>query len=265
LSILIKNREGGEYIMEKELISIKTHKIGDTEINSVNARDLWLFLESKQRFSDWIKNRIIKYGFAENVDYSYHKIMNASTQQIQMVEYIISIDMAKELAMVENNNKGKQIRRYFIEIENQWRQSRSSFNLPKNYKEALQHLLIQVEENEKLQLEIKEQKPKVEFANSISDTENLTPISNVAKSLCIGPLKLFSFLRDQKVLMDGESKNMPYQKYLNMGWFKVITKYRKLEDGQKERYYQTKVSGKGIEGIFKLWNEYGDQGVLSFN
>lgn len=85
---------------------------------AVSARMLHAFLESKQQFQDWIKNRIIKYGFVENQDFvSFHKIMKRETGATRVTEYAISVEMAKELSMVENNERGKMARQYFIRCE----------------------------------------------------------------------------------------------------------------------------------------------------
>lgn len=80
----------------------------------VNARELHEFLENKRQFSDWIKQRISQYGFIEDEDFTVHKFVNGKATQI---DYAITIDMAKELSMVENNEKGKQARKYFIQCE----------------------------------------------------------------------------------------------------------------------------------------------------
>lgn len=97
-----------------ELIKIQT----DGEQQTVDARELWYFLESKQDFSTWIKSRIKKFGFIEGADYiRFHKKMEANNAT--MVEYHVSVEMGKELAMIENNEKGQQARRYFIQCEKQ--------------------------------------------------------------------------------------------------------------------------------------------------
>lgn len=86
---------------------------------AVNARDLHAFLESKQQFADWIKSRINQYGFVENQDYQILASENyeASWGGSNKVEYALSIDMAKELSMVERTQKGKDARSYFIACE----------------------------------------------------------------------------------------------------------------------------------------------------
>ena len=90
--------------------------------NLIDARELHSFLGSKQKFSDWIKNRIRKYDFVENKDFfTSHKIMirenSAKQGASKSKEYFVTLTMAKELAMVENNDKGKEARRYFIKAE----------------------------------------------------------------------------------------------------------------------------------------------------
>ena len=106
-----------------ELIKLNEVNIGDESIQTVNARELHEFLESKQDFSTWIKNRINDYDFVENQDFAVsHKKMENPQGGRPAIEYQISLDMAKELSMVERNEKGKQARKYFIECEKKLRE-----------------------------------------------------------------------------------------------------------------------------------------------
>lgn len=99
----------------KSLITISNNK------QVVNARELHAFLGSKQDFSNWIKNRINKYGFVENQDFEvFNNFIENSNGGRPSIEYALTMDMAKELSMVENNEKGKTARRYFIECEKQF-------------------------------------------------------------------------------------------------------------------------------------------------
>jgi len=88
----------------------------DCDSNSVDARELHSFIQAKQQFSHWVKNRINKYGFIENKDYIIVHTKRTGNNAT-LIEYYITLDMAKELCMVENNDKGREARRYFIEIE----------------------------------------------------------------------------------------------------------------------------------------------------
>jgi len=97
-----------------DLIKVQKKTIGNGEVNSVDARELHEFLESKQQFSNWIQNKVDKYSFMKNIDFI---AINNSIYSPPRKEYILSIDMAKEISMVENNSKGKQARKYFIKCE----------------------------------------------------------------------------------------------------------------------------------------------------
>lgn len=132
-----------------ELIPI-TEKDGK---RAVNARDLHAFLGSKQDFSTWIKARIDKYGFIESVDYqSFHKFVEREIGGSMRIEYALSIDMAKELSMVEGNERGKQARKYFIACENKLKEVTRKV-LPENYLDALKALVATEEEKQALLLE----------------------------------------------------------------------------------------------------------------
>lgn len=136
-----------------ELINITKATINDEEeVNAVNARDLWERLESKQRFTDWIKDRLE--GFAEGQDYAVHKNMNGkdvSGKFTSSRDYIISLDVAKHIAMLERNEQGKKIRQYFIEVEKNARKIADEVNT------QIAALIPIIRENEQL-------KVKYEFA-----------------------------------------------------------------------------------------------------
>lgn len=101
-----------------DLITVRS----ENGVNLVSARELHGFLEVQSKFADWIKNRIEKYGFEEGVDFTKVSEPSKILEGSRMVErlrdnYILKLDMAKELSMVENNEKGRQARKYFIECE----------------------------------------------------------------------------------------------------------------------------------------------------
>lgn len=104
-----------------DLIKITKSTIGAEVINSVNAREIHDYLEVKTHLSTWIQRAIEKYDFVENIDFSILKSGNPNGG-MSKVDYIVTLDMAKELAMLENNEKGKATRKYFIAIEKQYHQ-----------------------------------------------------------------------------------------------------------------------------------------------
>ena len=104
-----------------ELINITKTTINDEEVNAVNGRDLHRKLGSKRQFGDWIKDRLE--GFIEGKDFLISQ--NCETKgrggDKRSVDYIISLDVAKHIAMLERNEQGRKIRQYFIEVEKQYR------------------------------------------------------------------------------------------------------------------------------------------------
>ncbi|RWT27728.1 antA/AntB antirepressor family protein [Aeromonas caviae] len=100
------------------LIPVNQCRVGDDLVQTVNARELHAFLEVGKDFSNWIKDRISQYGFVEHVDYVvFAKTGENSSGGRPQREYFLTLDMAKELSMVERNAKGKQARQYFIQCE----------------------------------------------------------------------------------------------------------------------------------------------------
>lgn len=97
-----------------QLIKIESNVIGNGAVNSVNSRDIHSSLWIKTPYSMWIQRAIEKYGFEENEDFTINKFVNGKATQI---DYIVTIDMAKELCMLDDSEMGKSYRRYFIEKE----------------------------------------------------------------------------------------------------------------------------------------------------
>ena len=98
----------------QNIIKVTKNEIGNAELNSVNSREIHNYLQVKTPFSMWIQRAISKYDFKENVDFTIHKFVIGKNQ---VIDYIVTMDMAKELAMLENNPKGKETRKYFIDCE----------------------------------------------------------------------------------------------------------------------------------------------------
>ena len=102
------------------IIKITKNEIGNAELNSVNARDIHNYLQVKTRFNDWINRAITKYDFKENID--FYSFLSKTSGRPEK-EYIVTMDMAKELAMLENNPKGRETRKYFINCEKELQKS----------------------------------------------------------------------------------------------------------------------------------------------
>ncbi|MFC8688141.1 phage antirepressor KilAC domain-containing protein [Brevibacillus porteri] len=128
------------------------------------------------------------------------------------------------------------------------------FKLPSTYKEALIELVAKVEENEQLHLTISEQQPKVDMYDTLMSAEGYQNMSQIAKSLEWGRNRLYSFLREEKILMDSScpyKRNLPHQAYIDKGYFKVIDVPVRSSSGMGISQ-QTLVTPKGVEFIARL-------------
>jgi anti-repressor protein len=157
--------------------------------------------------------------------------------------------MAKEISIVENNEKGKEIRRYFIECEKKL--SSQQYQIPKTLSEALRLGAELAEKNEKLLLENSEMKPKADFYDDVAGSKDAIDLGTVAKILDkdIGRNKLFQFLRDKKILMNN---NQPYQQYIDSEYFRVIEQKYQDSNGNTHISFKTLVYQKGVEYINNL-------------
>ncbi len=104
--------------MENPLIEVHQSVIGEESVASVNARDLHAFLEVRKDFSTWVRDRIRRFNFVENQDFViFTQIGENSSRGRPGKEYHLTLDMAKELSMIERTPKGKEARQYFIACE----------------------------------------------------------------------------------------------------------------------------------------------------
>lgn len=165
-----------------ELIKITTNESG---VNCVSARELHEGLGVEQRFNDWINRRIKKYGFEENTDYTcltqkrVTQRTNGQKGTATEKDYIITVDMAKELCMVENNDLGRKFRKYFIACEKKLQEVQQ----PKQMSDMeilSRAVLISQEQIKQLTAELNE---KTEFIDDINDCFTFTQISQFNKQL----------------------------------------------------------------------------------
>ena len=248
----------------EELVKINENEKGDILIN---GRELHQFLEVKTKYIDWV-NRMLEYGFEENIDFIEFNELSQKKEGSRLVErtvktHMLKISMAKEIAMLQRNEKGKQIRLYFIEIENRYndpmyqlaKSLKYANNLIESKNNEIKNLMI---ENQQKQEIIEVQQPKVEYYDKVTNSKKATGMSEVAKVLKfkvnnrpIGRNILFSILRDSNILNE---YNQPYQRFINLGYFEVRQTYNSYTG---EPLYTTLVTSKGIEYIFKLLRKLG--------
>lgn len=221
-----------------ELIKLTQQTLNNEEVNTVNARELHTLLEVKSHYKDWFRNRINKYGFQENIDYCcLAKTLATQTDTGRVgsssyIDHYISLDMAKELCMVENNEKGREARRYFIECEKRLRQSLQ----PKE--ECFLDILRAEEEIDRLlairrldqtvikplQDKLIEAQPKVTYHDLVLKSEDLMNISQISKDFGLTPQKLNKILHEEGVqYKDKSGVWLLYAEHLDKNYAQTVT------------------------------------------
>lgn len=214
---------------------------------AVSARDLHGFLEVKTAYKDWFP-RMCEYGFTEGEDFNPLKIERVQNEGERMVtrtvdDAVLTIDMAKELCMIQRNEKGKQARQYFLQIEKDW-------NSPE--KVMARALQIAGDKLKRLESKVEADVPKVLFADAVSASKTSILVGELAKLLKqngvdIGQHRLFRWMRENGYLIrrNGTDFNMPTQKSMDLGLFTVKETAITHSDGTVTVSKTTKVTGKG--------------------
>jgi uncharacterized protein HI_1422 len=199
-----------------ELFTLVNRPVAGQAQQTVNARELHAFLESKQEFSNWIKNRIEDYGFLDGVDF----LTNLSkTQGRPRIDYFLSLDMAKELSMVERNAKGKQARQYFIDCE-----KRLSGSLKVDFNDPLQAAKAFIE----AETARRDAERKLQIAGGaltrLGAAKGSQCLRESAKLLKWQQTPFIDWLLVKKMLFRDAGKRLcVYQEYLGRGWFEYRT------------------------------------------
>lgn len=235
-------------------------KQNDDGTLSVDARSLHKALEVGKDFSTWIKDRIEKYGFVDGKDFSISESPNLGignsghTGGKPTKDYELTISMAKEIAMVENNEAGRRIRIHLIKIEEAWNQEdlvmARGLQLAFRKLQEVKKLII---ENE---LKIAELTPKAKFADHVAEAETLYSFRDTCKILAlnIGEKRLFDFCRKHGILMHG---NKPYQEFVDRGLMKVVLVPFEKPTGEKQTNSKPVFTGKGLKWIDSLLRDNG--------
>lgn len=220
----------------------------DNDRITVSARELHDFLEVGADFRHWFP-RMCEYGFEAGRDFNPVKIDRVQYEGGREVKRTVddaqlTIECAKEICMLQRNEKGKQARQYFIQLEKDW-------NSPdKIMARALLLANRKIEERDK-QIEV--MKPKALFADAVSASKSSILIGDLAKLLKqngydIGQNRLFEKLRNEGFLVKGKhrsDRNMPTQRSMDMGLFEIKETTITHSDGRISVSKTVKVSGKG--------------------
>lgn len=223
----------------------------DFDTQTVSARALHNEVGSTERFSTWFE-RQLQFGFVENEDYtsvkSFTVVNNGAKRELD--DYDLSVDMAKQICMVQKNEKAKMVRQYLIDLEKAWNAPEQVFARALKMADATIESLknkntVLLEENTRM-------KPKEIFADAVSASHTSILIGELAKILKqngieTGEKRLFAWLRDKGYLISrkGTDYNAPTQRAMELGLFEVKETAINHSDGHVTVNKTTKVTGKG--------------------
>lgn len=219
---------------------------------TLSARELHEFLEVTERFSNWF-NRQLQYGFEENIDYVGCKTFNTLAKQ-ELQDYEIKLDMAKEIAMIQRSEKGKQARQYFIQVEKDW-------NSPDKIMERA--LIIARARVEKLTLETKQQKqiigelkPKADYTDTILKNKGLVTITQIAKDYGMSGQAFNKLLHELGVQYKQSDQWLLYSEHHSKGYTHSETVPITRSNGTPDVKMVTKWTQKGRLFLYDLLKQH---------
>ena len=240
--------------MSNELIKITTNEEG---IQLVSARELHKGLEVKSRFADWIKNRINKYSFEENEDYTIISEPSKNLEGSRLVnreqtDYIITLDMAKELCMVENNELGRQFRKYFIECEKKLKQLNvPSYMIDDPIKRA-ERWIIEQKQTQALAEKVEELQPKADYTDNVLASDELLTSTQIAKEFGMSAYRFNQLMNELGVIYRQGKTWVVYKKYEDRG---LVKNYTTIKYGNSITYMKWTQAGRNF--VHKLLEENG--------
>lgn len=189
----------------------------DNDRPTVSARELYGFLEVQERYSKWF-DRMAEYGFSNGIDYTPYQMVHPQNNQ-PITDHQLTIEMAKEIAMLQRNEKGKQARQYFIQLEKDWNSPEKV--MARALRIADEKIKVLSAANAALTVDNTIMKPKAEYFDELVDRNLLTSFRETAKQLEIKERDFVRFLIDKKyIYRDKKGKLMPYADK-NNGLFEV--------------------------------------------
>lgn len=248
-------------IIENELIPVYETSTGE---KVVYGSDLHNALGSPSVYREWVSRRFKDCDAVQNEDYEAVEISTPSGQTKK--DHIIKLDIAKEMAMLERNEKGKQVRRYFIEVEKKYKK-----NLPSNYVEALENLLESEKEKMKLiesnqvltkEISMKEQiigemKPKADYTDIILKSKSTVTITQIAKDYGMSGTEMNKILHNLHIQYKQSGQWLLYEKYQKHGYTHSETVKFTRKNGIEDVTMNTKWTQKGRLFLYDKLKENG--------
>lgn len=235
-----------------QLIPTQTNENGNI---LVSGRDLHEFLGIKTEYRKWF-GRMSEYGFSENVDYVRVTQKSPTPGGVQeTTDHHIKIEMAKEISMLQRNEKGKQARVYFIGLERKWNSpemviKRAHEFLEKRVAALTTEVLMLSQQNNEL-------KPKADYTDTILKNKGLVNIGQISKDYGMSAQKMNDLLHESKVQYKQGNQWLLYAKHQDKGYTHSDTISIKRSDGTPDVTMRTKWTQKGRLFIYDLLKQKG--------
>jgi anti-repressor protein len=236
-----------------DLIAVSQTDTGLT----VDARELHAFLEVGRDFTSWIKGRIEKYEFEVGSDYVVTLTKTGERKNVTSHQYTLSLEMAKELCMVENNEKGREARRYFIACEKRLKSLSTPSYMIEDPIARAQRWIQEQQEKLMMQQRIAEYEPKVTYFDTILQSTDLLNAGQIAKDYGLSAKKLNQILKEEKVQYKINGQWLLYQNHAEKGYTKSTTQAYRKSDGSRGTALHTKWTQKGRLFIHQLLEKRG--------
>lgn len=233
-----------------ELIKV----VYDNDQPTVSGRDLHEFLEVKTAYKDWFP-RMVEYGFTDGVDFC--SILSESTGGRPATDHQLTIDMAKELCMIQRNERGKQARQYFLQLERDWNSPEKV--MARALKIADRKILYLESENVRQKQLIGELKPKADYVDTILRNKGLVTITQISKDYGMSGRAMNKLLAEMGIQYKQSGQWLLYSKYHDKGYTHSETINITRTDGRSDVTMETKWTQKGR---LYLYERLKKEGVL---
>ena len=188
----------------------------------ISGRELHQVLEVKTKYKDWFP-RMVEYGFIENADYiaMAQKRATAQGNETTYIDHALKLDMAKEIAMIQRNEKGKQVRQYFIQVEKEYNSPEKIMARALNIANKQLETLTLV--NKQQEQQIKELQPKATYYDLILQCPDLLSVTQIAKDYGKGGAWLNKKLNELGIQYKHRDTWLLYSKYADKGYTSSTT------------------------------------------
>ncbi|MCZ0750137.1 antA/AntB antirepressor family protein [Aeromonas enteropelogenes] len=245
-----QTKVNGRTDVQDPLIPVGESMVGNGLVQTANARELHAYLDVKKDFSTWIKDRIEQYGFIENQDFIVFPDFGENPKGGRpSKEYFLTLDMAKELSMVERNQKGKEARQYFIQCERVAQQKPADPIVALNDPATMRGLLLTYTEKVlELEEEVEGMKPKVGALDLIATADGSLNLTEAAKALQQQPRKFNRHLCSLRWIYKraGGKQWLGYQDKVQQGLVEHKVTTVPLADGGERLCEQVRITSKGL-------------------